>query len=199
MSTHEDSRGDRWQAVTLVVVLVVVVAAVFLLQRTLSNAREINTKAASIAATGRGINLSTDAIIQLDRTDQFGQSILATAEPLEGQLNQIIGLAGSIDNKAGSINGSARAINASAKTINGSGASINASAVGINGRLGEILDIANSIKGGIVQINLNVMDTMGLADAIKSDTGTIVNQARVAAQNAACIDRALGGPNDDCT
>lgn len=195
MSSAE-SDGDRWQVVSVVIVLVVVVAAVFLLQRTLNNAREIDAQAANIAKEGKGINISTDSIVQLDRTNTMGKSILATAQPLQGQLDEIIGLASSIDNKATSINNSAVTINGTAKAINGSGSAINSSARGINGRLSEILDIANSIKGGVVQINNNVDVTTALARAILADTNTIVGQAGKAAQNAACIDDSLGGTPD---
>lgn len=192
--------GDRWQVVSVIVVLLVVVAAVFLLQRTLNNAREIDAQAANIAKEGKGINLSTDSIVQLDRTNTLGKSILATAQPLQGQLDEIIGLAGSIDNKATSINNSAVTINGTAKAINGTGSAINSSARGINGRLSEILDIAKSIQGGVTQINVNVDATIALARAILADTNTIVGQANKAAQNAACIDRSLGGPPDGhCT
>lgn len=199
MSSAE-SDGDRWQVVSVIIVLVVVVAAVFLLQRTLNNAREIDAQAANIAKEGKGINLSTDSIVQLDRTNTMGKSILATAQPLQGQLDEIVVLAESIDRKATSINNSAVTINGTAKAINSSGSAINTSARGINGRLAEILTIANSIKGGVAQINKNVDDTIALARAIEADTTTIVGQANKALTNASCIDRSLtGAPDGHCT
>ena len=202
---HSMSRGssrsgsNTGQIVTLVVVLLVVVAAVALLQRTLSNAREINNTASSIAENGRGINLSTDSIVTLDRTDQLGQSIRATADPLVGQLDTIVGLAGTISSKADSITNSALAINSSAVTINGSGASINNSAGGINGQLGEILGLAGSISEGVAQINRNVSDTIGIGRSVLTDADNILVQANAAVRNAGCINRSLGGSTTDCT
>ncbi|CAN5501498.1 hypothetical protein BH20ACT2_BH20ACT2_01330 [soil metagenome] len=195
---NSDEGSNAWQTVTLVVVLLVIVAAVILLQRTLNTAQAINDKASNIAETGRGINIATDSIIQLDRTNSLGESILATAQPLEGQLNEVVALGASIDQKASSINSSAVAINRTAKAINSSGASINNSANGIEGETSRIIPIAESIERGVRQINLNVDDTTALARLIKDDTGALVGQAREVANNAACIDQALLSPNNRC-
>ena len=191
MASGDDARRNFGQVVTLVVVAVIVLAAVVLLQRTLSTARAINDKAANIAETGRGINTATDSIIQLNDTDQLGKNILRTAEPLVGQLDTVIGLATNIDNKATSITNSALAINSSALAINADGDEINSTAHGIESELGQILNLAESIRGGVAQININVDTTIDLARAIKADTATIVGQAQEAGQNLACADAAI--------
>ncbi len=184
---QRDERGDVYP-VLLVIVLIVTVVAVALLTRTWINLRNINAKASNIAQTGRGINASTDAIIQLNTTNDLGNSIEETAKPLEGQLNVVVGLANSINNKATSITASAVTINGTAKTIGGSGSSINGSAVGIERSTSAIVPIVQSIRGGVETINENVASTIGIAQAVQKDVGDILGQANRAVRNGACID-----------
>lgn len=190
---RRDERGQAY-VFLLVVVLVVVVIAVWLLTRTLVQARSINSKASNIAQTGRGINASTDAIMQLNFTNQYGDNIEATAAPLVPRLNTIIDIAKSINGKATTITESAVTINGTAKTIGSSGNSINNSARGIEGNTSGIIPIAESIRGGVVTINQNVMTTIGIAEAVRADVGNILNTARETVSVSACIDKktALG-------
>jgi len=176
----------------LVLVLVVTVVAVVLLTRTLLQARSINAKASNIAQTGRGINASTDAIIQLNTTNDLGNSIEATAAPLVGQLNTVIGLAKSIDAKATTITDSALTINSTAKTIGGSGNSINGSARGIEGQLAVVDPTIRSIRSGVETINRNVDATIGIAQAVRTDVRNILGIAGDAVSVAACIDNKTG-------
>jgi len=199
----------------LVVTVLVVLVAAGLLQRTAGTASSINDKAKDIALTGRGINESTDSIIQLNRTNELATSILNSAVPLQGKLativneaNTINGAAASINGSAGSINGSAVSINRTAKGIGGSATSIGGSATringtagGINGEAARILDVARSLDRGVAQININLDGTIPIANRIKSDTGGIVGQAVNAKVNAACINGgALSstGQNPEC-
>jgi uncharacterized protein YoxC len=205
-----DERGQA--TFSLIVVLVVVVAAALLLQRTASTAESIDAKAENIAQTGRGINTATDAVLQLDVTNQRAGSILASAQPLEGQLNEVVrlaesidglastingsaqsinGTAGSINGLAGSINGTAGSINGLAGSINGTAGRINGLAGGINGDAGSILDLARDIDNGVALINRNLDTTIGLAQNIQADTSTIVGQAQRADVLAAEIDEAV--------
>ena len=177
------NRSEAGQATgTLIVVVIVVAIAVVLLTRTALTALSINDKAESIAQTGRGINASTDAILQLDKTNQLGASILETSKPLVGQLDRIVAVARSIDGLATSITG--HAVN------------INSDISGINGQTTAILATANSINRGVEQINRNVDETIRLVQAIKGDTGSILVQSREAVKNGACIDAGLTGAND---
>jgi methyl-accepting chemotaxis protein len=194
-------RDETGQAVSsgllLIVVLVVLVIAVVLLQRTASTAESINGKAATIQKTGRGINDNTDSILQLTATNKTASSILATAKPLQGELAQIVDLAGSIDNLGKSINGSASTIDGTAKTINGSAGAINSTANGINSTASSILAVANSIKTGVVIINQDLDKTVLVAQQIKGDTGVIVGGGSTgltaALRFAGCINHDLGG------
>jgi len=174
----------------LIVVLIVVLIAVVLLQRTASTAESINSKAANISKTGRGINDNTDSILQLTHTNQLGTSILHSAQPLTGQLAQVVNLANSIEGLATSINGSA-------STINGTAHTINSTAGGINSTASSILTVANSIKQGVAMINQNLDITIGVAQQIKGDTGAIVGGSgsglTQALHLAGCINRELGG------
>lgn len=203
---RDDERGETYIP-ALVIVLVVTVIAVALLTRTLAEARSINAKATNIAKTGRGINASTDAIIQLNMTNDLGNSIEATAAPLVGQLNTVVGLANSINDKASTITASAVAINGTAKTIGNSGSSINSSARGIEGNTSAIDPIISSIRGGVAQIDRNVDTTIGIAGSVRADVGNILNTARQTVREGACIDNKtskgplglLGSVNDpDC-
>ncbi|HEX6596924.1 MAG TPA: hypothetical protein VF045_08310 [Acidimicrobiales bacterium] len=162
---------------SLILVVVVVAIAVVLLYRTAWTADSINKKAGTIASTAGGINTATEAVLKLDRTNNLAASILDTAEPLEGQLNEVIRLAQSIDGLASSINGTAGTINGTAKGINGSAATI--------------LGTARSINDGVAQINTNLDTTLELAAEIKSDTGNILGQADTANHFASCINRGL--------
>jgi uncharacterized protein YoxC len=170
-----DQRGQA--TFTLIIVVVVVAIAVVLLYRTAWTANSINNKAESIANTAGGINQSTQAVLKLGTTNQLASSILNTAKPLEGQLNQIIGLAQSIDGLATSINGTAGTINNTAKGINSSAASI--------------LGTARSINDGVAQINTNLNTTLVLARLINADTTSILGEAVEADHYASCIDRGL--------
>lgn len=155
---------QRGQATfSLIIVIVVVAIAVVLLQRTAWHAESINGKAGRIAQGGGNINDSVEAVLKLDTTTGLAGSILETAEPLEGKLNEVIRLAASIDNLATSINGTASTINNTAK--------------GINGTASTILGTARSINDGVAQINTNLDTTLQLASEIKRDTGDILGQA----------------------
>jgi hypothetical protein len=166
---------ERGQATfSLLIVVAVIATAVILLQRTAWHAEHINDKAGVIATSGAGINTSTQAVLKLGRTNELAGSILESAKPLEAKLDEIVRLARSVD-------GLATSINASAGTINGT-------ARGINGTAGTILATARSINDGVAQINANLDATLGLADAIKTDTGNILAGARAADRSLDCIE-----------
>jgi methyl-accepting chemotaxis protein len=178
MQRWRSTESELGQATfSLIIVVVVVAIAVVLLYRTAWTADSINNKAGNIAHTASGINTATAAVLKLGRTNELASSILATAKPLQGQLDQVIGLAKSIDGLATSINGTAGTINGTAKGINGSAATI--------------LGTARSINDGVAQINTNLDTTLALAHQIKTDTGNILGQADTANHFASCIDRGL--------
>ncbi|MBA3840835.1 MAG: hypothetical protein H0X55_11160, partial [Thermoleophilaceae bacterium] len=70
-------------AVIILVVLVAAGIAAWQLARVTSAAQSISAKAANISQSGRGINIATDSVIQLDRTNRTAKSILRSAQPLQ--------------------------------------------------------------------------------------------------------------------
>ncbi len=167
---------ERGQATfSLLIVVAVVAVAVVLLQRTAWHAEHINDKAGVIATTGGGINTATQAVLKLGRTNELASSILETAKPLEGKLDEIVRLAKSVDGLATSINNSASTINGTAR--------------GINGTAGTILSTARSINDGVAQINANLDDTLRLANAIRTDTTNILTNAKAADRELDCISK----------
>ena len=177
------NRDDRGQgAIALLAVVVVLVVAVALLVRTTVLAQKIDGQSESIATSGEGINVATRSIIQLDQTNTYGRNILATAQPLEGLLNDTVNVAKSIDNTATAITNTALTVNSTAR--------------GINGTAGTILDTLRSINRGVETINRNVETTVGLVQAIRTDTQNIVTVVRGIDKNGACIDRGLNGTED---
>ena len=213
-------------AVSNLVAVLVVAAAVLtswvLLYRTTATANRINTKAAHIAKVGQGINIATDSVIQLNRTNATASSILTTAKPLEGKLNEIIGLGKSINGLAASIDGTAKTINGTGATVNGTATKINGTAKTINGTAGDIqgtavaidstalkingtakginstaaaiLDVAHRINDDVATINLRIDNALGIVGAVKGDTGNILGQAQTADRLAKCIDSRIGNP-----
>lgn len=172
--------------VTLIVVVVVVAVAVFFLFRTLFIGMSIEEKTDDIAQTGRGINVATDAILQLDRTENFGKTIHASTDPLEGKVNRIVALAASIDNTASSINNSATSIGGSANAIGGSVASIQ--------------NLARLVDRDAALINRNVRAVINTAQAINGDLDNVIgvlgqtegHADRIADTLCAELQRALG-------
>jgi methyl-accepting chemotaxis protein len=231
MSARRSTRVGAGQAgnavvsnlVTIAIVAVSLVTLVTLLQRTTQTANSIDAKAKRIAKTGQGINTATDSVIQLNRTNETAASILATAQPLQGQLDQIVKVAQSIDGHAGSIlgtaktingtgakvNGTAGTINKTAKDINSTAGAIHATALAIDGTAGKIngtakdinaqaaaiLDVAKRINSDVSAINQSIDTTLGIVEGVKGDTGNILVQAQTADHLAKCIDQRLGAGN----
>lgn len=169
----------------LVVFLTVTTIAAVLLAETVNTAQEINDKAANIAVNGRGINSSTDSIIQLHRTNALAVSILHSAAPLQRQLATVVSLAGGIDNEAGSIDSSAGTINSSAVRINSTAHSINTDAGSINASAGSVKTSALSINSSAGLINNSAgsvegsaLKIGGSASGINGNATSILTYAR---------------------
>ncbi|MBV9142588.1 MAG: hypothetical protein JO115_17025 [Pseudonocardiales bacterium] len=194
--------------ILIVGVLVIGIAAA-LLARTLAAAQSIDKKAQTIAGNAGNINVATNSVAELNRTNELASSILQSAKPLQGLLTttdvtakdidavakSINGTAGTINGTAGTINSTALTINGTAKdinnnvqTINGTAYAINSTAKGIDNRAAAILDVAQRIDVDVANINDALARTIYIARNIKVDTGNIVNQAINAELTARCID-----------
>ena len=188
--TGEAMRGFTTASfIVLVLVVLVVGTAAVLLAKTVQNAQRINDKAQHIAKTGTGINAATDSVVQLNRTNALAESILRSANPLERQLDGIVGTAKSIDGLAGSINGTAGAINDSAQTINGTATDINSSAGDINSAAGSINQSAGSIDASAGAINQRAGAINASAGSINTSANRIDGLAASILGTARAVDR----------
>jgi methyl-accepting chemotaxis protein len=118
--------------VILIVGIVVIGIAAALLARTLAAAQSIDKKAQTIATNAGKINVATNPVIELNRTNELASSILASAKPLQDLLNttdatarDIAGLAKSIDTTAQTIENTAGVINRTAGTISNTAGGVN--------------------------------------------------------------------------
>ena len=100
--------------VILIVGVLVIGIAAALLARTLAAAQSIDKKAQTIAVNAGKINVATNSVIELNRTNELASSILSSVKPLQGLLNtvdatarDIAGLAKSISTTAGTIKATA--------------------------------------------------------------------------------------------
>jgi len=186
-------RGFNFTSVIVLVIVVAVVGvAAVLLARTVQEAQAINAKAQNIATSGRGINQSTDSVVQLRRTNALAESILASARPLDTQLGRIVATATGIDTRAASINSKAGSINATAGSINDSAGTINTSAGEINSAAGEINSSAGSINSTAGAINTSAGSIDTSAGAINSSAGEINDSAGTINESAVRIDDDAG-------
>ncbi len=169
-------RDERGQAATFSVVLVAitVLLAALLVWKISDLAVRINHKAEKIQQTAVPINRATDAVTNVPETNRLASSILTSAQPLEGQLAEIIRLAKDVDRLAASINGTAGTID---NTANG----IDTSAAGIP-------PVGRAILADVNQINRNLDITVNFARDIDVDTSEILALARKAHGKAGCID-----------
>lgn len=192
------SRGLKSSPATMTIIPTVIslVLAGVLVNRVAWTAESIRQHANSIDEVAITIDEAALAVTNLDTTNQHASAILTSAEPLDGKLAEIARLAASVDAHASSISGSASTVVGTAAAIDDTAGVVRGSASGINGQAAQILAIARSIDRGLVQINANLDETIAVVRLVEGDTTTILDQARKAHQNAACIDEASEGGDD---
>ena len=197
-------------AIIVLVVLVAAGIAAWQLARIVSTAQAISNKATTISQNGRGINIATDSVVQLTRTNRLAKSILRSATPLQPRLDRIVGEARGIDGLATSIDTSAAEINGTADTINGTAHEINDTAGAINATAGDINATAgdiNSTAGDILSTAGDINDTAGainqtageinsLAGGINSDAAGILREAVQIDRDVFLINYYLNGSLD---
>ncbi len=186
-------RGFTFTSVIVLVIVVAVVGvAAVLLARTVQEAQSINAKAQNIATNGRGINESTDAVVQLNRTNDLAGSILDSARPLDTQLGRIVATAKGIDSLASSINAKAGSINSTAVSINDTAGAINTSA-------GEINSAAESINSSAGAVNSTAGEINQSAGSIDTSAGAINTSAGRINTSAGEINATARGIEDEAT
>ena len=167
-----DRKGSQHllNAVVLLAVLAATGLTGILLARTMRATDRINAKAEVIARTGQGINSATDSVVQLSRTNEFASSILASTQPLAGDLAAMVdharaldGLSGSLDASTGAINATvarllttangmsatAADINATTKRIAASSAEVDATTAGVAATTGALNATAKGINASL--------------------------------------------------
>lgn len=166
---------------------------------------ETNKTASAILEKTGPLEGKLAEIVALASTlDQSAASINSTAGSIDGSAGKINSTAGAINATAGTINKTAGTIDATAGKIMGTAGKIDATAGAINGTgkgintsAASILRSLQGIDKDVEQVNANLDVALGVANAVKGDTGNILAQAEAAHQNAACIDRKLGGASDN--
>lgn len=147
----------------------------------------------------------------LDKIEARAKSINSDATSIDGLASSILSTAGTVNTTATSIDGSANSINAVAGEINGSASDIAGVANGINSVATTINRSARTINGiagpsGILGIARRIDDdanditsaanrAIALAQAIKVDSGLILEVSDQIVDTASCINYKLPGPN----
>jgi methyl-accepting chemotaxis protein len=145
-----------FNVITVVILIVGVLVfgiAAALLARTLAAAQSIDKKAQTIATNAGKINIATDPVVELNRTNELASSILSSAKPLQGLLDTTDATARDIAGLAKSIDQTARTIETTAGTINGTASTINRTAGGINNSVGTINNSVGTINNSVGTIN----------------------------------------------
>ena len=198
-----DRKGSQ-HLLNFVVLLVVLGATMLtgvLLARTMRATDRINAKVKNIARTGQGINTATDSVIQLSRTNELAASILASTQPLAGDLAAMVeqakaldALSGSLDASTGAINttvarllATANGMSATAGDINTTTAKIATSSAEVAGLTREVATSTGTLNTTAKTINAHLGDL--LATTKKLDFDVIEINKRVAIGLA--LDRAI--------
>ena len=171
----------------LVVVIFWALAAVLMLTGTLINAREIDDTVDVINTQVSPIDEELNNVKVLEEVTRSTVKIDASAKPLSGQADEIIGAAGRIDKNVKSILGTAGSINETAKSINGTVKSI-------NGNVNSIGSTVVSINGTVNSIGTKVSSINGLAGSILTSVGP--PNATDATSIKASVGRILGSVRD---
>ena len=181
----------------LALVIAFALFAVIELSRVVLAATQIDDRVkVIITEVGPGSNVSRlDETQKLNETGRMAEAILAAAEPLQGQLDQVIEAAGSIDNTVSAINQNAGEINQTVRGINSTVSALLPVVQNIHGD-----DSMNPQTGGVAAINKRAAAAAPVVGGIQTDLsrpnilGTLVSVDRhaVAICNGTAVQ--LGSP-----
>jgi len=172
--------GSGLAGVVLVIVIAWALAAVLMLTGTLTNARQINRRVKLVNAQVGPIDNNLASVKLAGRTGRIAKKIDLAAEPLSGELNQVITTAGSINTKVGSILSKAQSINGVVTAINTTANAINANANAINAK-------AHSINATVHSINANALSINATAHSINSNVHSINSHVQAIGGSVASI------------
>jgi methyl-accepting chemotaxis protein len=184
-------RGERGLAPALLVVVIAwALAAVLMLTGTLLSAQRIEKDVGTIVGSTSSIDGDLDSVRLAAKTTRISEDILTAAEPLVGQLDQVIVSARSIDREGRSILDNAESINGDVFAINDVAGSINDEVHSINGTADSINATVSSILG-------NALDIESTAGSINANAGSINSRVHSINASVGSINGRLGGTLDE--
>jgi len=118
-----------------------------------------------ITEVGPGSNVSRlDETQKLNETGRMAEEILAAAQPLQAQLDDVIEAAASIDNTVSAINTNAGEINQTVRSINATASALLPVVRNIHGD-----ESMNPQTGGVAAINKRAQTALPIVGGIESD------------------------------
>jgi uncharacterized protein YoxC len=178
------------------VVLVAVAGATLLtgllLARTMRATDRINVKARNIARTGQGINTATDSVIQLSRTNEFASSILASTQPLAGDLAAMVEQAKALDVLSGSLDASTGAINATVARLLATANGMSATAGDINTTTKTIAASSGEVAATTKAVGATTAVLNTTAKGINASLAGLLDATRKIGDDVVKINQRLG-------
>ena len=159
--SSDNGFGPVYAGVVLVVVVLWALIAVVLLTGILINARQINSRVKQVNAQVDPIKGHTKFIDLAKRTVVLTSEIKAAANPLSGQLAQVVSAAGKIDNHVVSILSHAQAIGSVVASIGSTVQSIHSNVSGIGSSVSSIGSSVSSINSSVNGIHSDVTSVYG--------------------------------------
>ena len=172
------SRNNLFSVVVLAIVVVITLLTGTLLARTMRATDRINLKAKAIARTGQGINSATDSVIQLGRTNEAASSILASTQPLAGDLAAMLEQAKALDALSGSLDASTGSINATVAQLLGSANGMAATAAAINATTKKIAGASSDVDATTKAVGATTGALNGTAKGINASLAGLLDTAR---------------------
>jgi uncharacterized protein YoxC len=177
--------------VVLVAVLGATVLTGLLLARTMRATDRINLKAKAIARTGQGINEATDSVIQLSRTNQTASSILASTQPLGGDLAAMVDQAKALDSLSGSLDASTGAINATVAQLLGTANGMSSTAASINATTKKIAASSADVDATTKAVGATTAALNATAKGINASLAGLLDTSRKIEHDVALINQRL--------
>jgi uncharacterized protein YoxC len=177
--------------VVLLAVLGATTLTGLLLARTMRATDRINLKAKNIARTGQGINTATDSVIQLSRTNELAGSILASTQPLAGDLSAMVEQAKALDGLSGSLDASTGAINGTVAQLLSTANGMSASANGINETTRKVAASSAEVDGTTKQVAATTNALNATAKGINASLGGLLDATRKIGDDVVKINQRL--------
>jgi uncharacterized protein YoxC len=174
------ARDQRGLAGTVLVITIAwALSAVLMLTGILIAAQEIDERVGTILGEVSPIDKDLDAVALAEKTNEIAAGIRRAAEPLSGQLDQVIESVGGIDRTVTDILETAGKINDTAGSINSTVRAIGTTVDGIAGNIANILSTVMSIDGRVAGINARADAVIALVRGIRSDLAQVLAQVGI--------------------